>query len=805
VSAFGELLREYRVRAGLSQFDLAEKAQISPAAVSALERGVRKAPYRSTISLLAKALNLSAEERVALGGARQAGRSKSVTSGGLHNLRDERTSFVGRAADIADIIKLVERSRLVTVTGSGGIGKTRTAIEAAKQLLGHSWDETWFIDLGSVTDGEFVVSKIAYTIQPALTTSAGSIETLSVALAKRRMFLILDNCEHVIANAAQAADTILSRCPQITILATSRERLNVAGEFVYRLPSLLLPPDVPGRIERVQEYSAIDLFIQRAQALAPHLTFDSTNLSAVVDIVRRLDGIPLAIELTAAQVPVLGIETLRDRLHQEFDVSSGRRDLPARQQTVNAAIRWSFELLTTEEQALLCDASVFGGGFTLAAAEAVCAADELSASLVLQRLSTLVDKSLVNVESVDGGVRYALLESVRAFGLHRLHEEGGYTPVARRHARWFARLAADFEDAVISHERAVSLVADIDNLRNAIAWSLNAPVADDAVFAAEILCSFAPLWDFIGRPSEHRRLLEEVIKRIDESRHPRLLSRLLTKFILHAQREPVVLQTVDRAVRLCEQFGDDRARVRLHIVLTAVLSMHGMLAEADRSAERASNLLDSAELNDPALRLSFLANRHDLRMAQCRFDEARADLAAAEAHAAALGERLWTALYCYSRYSTLEYAAGNKHLAREFAERMISSEFNTYPVVEQNALERLAMLRLDAGDLDDAKESLTNLLLRLPVGESTMHSALEIAALYLALRGRSDTAAKLLGFVQRVVHSGFRRNLMKQDAHDRLCTLLREQLGPLVLAASEAEGALMGPAEAHAIALAAVE
>ncbi len=792
MSTFGELLREYRIRAGLSQSDLAEKARISPAAVSALERGIRQAPYQSTLSLLAKALNLDPEESSALKDARKTGRGKPAGGAASHNLHAERTSFVGRDADIADILKLVDRSRLVTITGSGGVGKTRVAIEAATQLLGRSWEEAWFTDLASLTDGEFIVSKIAYTIQPPLTGSAGSIDTLSRALANRRMFLILDNCEHVIANAAQAADAILSRCPHITILATSRERLNVAGEFVYRLPSLA-------------ESSAIDLFTQRAQALSSHLTFDSRNLPAVVDIVRRLDGIPLAIELTAAHVPLLGIETLRDRLHQEFDVPSGRRDLPARQQTVNAAIRWSFELLTAQEQSLLCDVSVFAGGFTLAAAEAVCAGDDLSGSLVVQCLSALVDKSLVNVESLDGRVRYSLLESVRTFALQRLHEMERYTAAARRHVQWFARLAQDFEDAVISREHAVSLLGDIENLRSAIAWALDAPLQEDRVFAAEILCSFSPLWDYIGRPGEHRRLLDDAIERLDESRHPLLLSRLLTKFILHAQREPVVLDKVDRAVRLCEQFGDDRAKVRLHIVLTAVLAMHGMLAEADRSAQRASELLAFEALNDSALRLSFLANRHDLRMAQRRFDDAREDVATAETLALALGERLWIALYCYSRYSTLEYAVGNKHLALEYAERMMADEFQTYPIVRQNALERLAILRLDEGDLEGAMQSLKSLLADLPVGESTMHSALEITALYLALRGRTDTAAKLLGFVRSVVHSGFRRNLMKQDAYDRLCLSLQEQLVSQELATAEADGSSMSASEAHAVALAALE
>ena len=801
-SAFGNLLREYRIRAGLSQSDLAEKAQISTAAVGALERGDRQAPYQSTVALLAKALHLNAEESAALESMRRNARSKSPKSAPQHNLRVERTSFVGRKPDIADIIKLIDRSRLVTIVGSGGIGKTRTAIEVATQLLGHSWDETWFIDLAPLTDGELIASKIAYTIQPALSESGGSIGTLAQAIAKRRMFLILDNCEHVIAHAAQAADTILGLCPHVTILATSRERLNVGGEFVYRLPSLLMPPDIPDRMNHAQDYPAVDLFIQRAQALAPQLTFDSTTLPTVVEIVRRLDGIPLAIELTAAQVAILGVETLRNRLYQEFDVPSGRRDLPARQQTVNATISWSFALLTAEEQQLLCDISVFAGGFTLNEAEAI-SADE---ALVLPRLSELVNKSLVNVERADCSARYTLLESVRTFGLQRLRETDGYTAVARRHAQLFARVADEYRYAEMSPELARELLPDIDNVRSAIAWSLNASAQDDRIYAGRIISAFDALWTYIGRPREYRQLLNEAIERIEESRDPLTVCRLLCSFINQAGREPVALGAVDRAVRLSEQCGDLRVKAELYIILTFTLQVHGMLMEADRWAQRAADLMKSEQLQVTSLHLSFLANRHELRMTQGRFEDARTDLAAAEALALAHGANYFVACHCYSRYSTLEYALGNKRLALEFAERMMASEFRTTSHVALGGLERLAMLRLDCGDVDGAVQPLREWLLLRPMEEFPTRGPLEIAALFLALRGRSHDAAKLIGSVHEVERrTHFRRNRMRENAHNRLCSLLQEQLSPEALAAAEAEGARLKPEQAQTEALAALK
>lgn len=230
---FGDVLREFRVRAGLSQSDLAEKAHISEAAVGALERGIRKTPYRNTVALLSKALGLTPQESVALANARSTARIGSAT-GIAHNLQTKRTSFVGRDANVEYVLKLLRRSRLVTITGSGGVGKTRVAMEAARQMLGDLWNEAWFVDLASLTDGNFVVAKIASSIRPPL-ARVDAVVTLATALTKRQMLLILDNCEHVIDHAAEVADAILERCPKVNILATSRERIDVAGEFVYRL------------------------------------------------------------------------------------------------------------------------------------------------------------------------------------------------------------------------------------------------------------------------------------------------------------------------------------------------------------------------------------------------------------------------------------------------------------------------------------------------------------------------------------------------------------------------------------------
>jgi len=264
-------------------------------------------------------------------------RSESPKGDVAAHLHLERTSFVGRDADITHIVKLLEKSRLVTLTGFGGIGKTRAALEVVKQLAGTAWDEICFVELSPLTDGAYIATKVASTIQPALTDRIETISALASALAKRRMLLILDNCEHVVTGAAHATDTILEACPHVTILATSREPLNIAGEVVYRLVSLSLPQKTPVRLEEAHAYSAVDLFIQRAEAADPRAAFGTESLGTIVNIARRLDGIPLAIELATAQSPILGLQTLQGRLDEHFNIPAGRRDLPPRLQKVKRA------------------------------------------------------------------------------------------------------------------------------------------------------------------------------------------------------------------------------------------------------------------------------------------------------------------------------------------------------------------------------------------------------------------------------------------------------------------------------------
>jgi predicted ATPase/DNA-binding XRE family transcriptional regulator len=805
--AFGDLLREFRLRAGLSQSELAERANISEAAIGSLERGVRKVPYRSTVALLARALDLSEQDSAALEVARAAARTKVARRGFAHNIAAERTSFIGREADVRHILRLLLRSRLVSVTGSGGVGKTRVVLETARRLIEGSFPEVWFIDLGPLADGDFLAAKIAHTVQPSLGGLADTLPKLASALAERHMLLILDNCEHIVEQAARAADTILEGCPRISILTTTRERLNVAGEFVYRLPSLTLPPTLPDRIEEAQKYSAIDLFVKRAEAADPRVDFNSTNLPLVVDVARRLNGIPLAIELTAAQLPVLGLEALQARLHEYADLSSGRRDLPARQQTVVATIQWSYDLLTPQERALLCDVAIFAGGFTLSAAEAVCARSGLARSLVLSILSSLVNKSLIDVQTLEDNVRYLLLESVRAFGLARLQESGRHTSVARDHAQWLAALAEEIESnyAYVSTEGAAALLPDLDNIRAALAWSLGATDMEDRAFAGVIVSGFFGLWECIGRGQEHRQWIESALARIDHEHQPLVASYLLRGFILRALYEPNTLDAIAKAVRLCEQSGNRLALAKLHIVVAQARAVHGMLAEAERSAELAARLLAAEQKQDSIFGVALLFSRSYIRMRQGRFDDARADLTHAQGLARSIGDRSYLVCMSYLRRSEVEYGAGDRVLALEYLQRMLDSEFGSDERVGTQALLGIVNLRLQLGDVEGAAEPLRELLLQVRRRQSETHAELEYAALALVLRQRSVAAARLLGCVGVLTGGpGFGRSPVRQDAYDLLCARLKELLDDDAIAAAAADGARLTADEAAAFALAAL-
>jgi predicted ATPase/class 3 adenylate cyclase len=347
------------------------------------------------------------------------------------NLPAQLTSFVGREQAITDVTQLLTTSRLVTLTGPGGTGKTRLALQVAAGVLEAYSDGVWLIELAPLSDAALVPQAVATALGLREDASRPILATLTDFLSARNLLLIIDNCEHVVEACAQLAGALLRGCPNVHILASSRETLGIAGEAPFRVPSLATPdPRRLPPIEMLTQYEAVRLFVERAAAVLPGFRLTHDNASAIAQVCSRLDGIPLALELAAARVTVLRVEQIAARLDDRFRLlTGGSRTAVPRQQTLRALIDWSYDLLAEAERVMLQRSSVFVGGWTLEAAEAVCAGDGLDHDEVLDVLAQLVNKSLVVADREQGQeTRYRLLETIRQYALERLVESGKRMP-----------------------------------------------------------------------------------------------------------------------------------------------------------------------------------------------------------------------------------------------------------------------------------------------------------------------------------------------------------------------------------------
>jgi predicted ATPase len=489
------LLRRYRLAAGLSQEELAERARLSVHAVSVLERGRRQVPYRGTVGLLVTALGLSPEEAAALeatvprrrgprtpvaaGAARSAAGAAEGTSPPPPpptNLPLALTSFVGRRREQDAVRALLGRSRLVTLTGAGGAGKTRLALALADELLGEYPDGAWFVELAPLSDPSLVPGAAAAAL--GLREEPGRpVQGLLLAyLTGKHLLLLLDNCEHLVAACAALAAALLGACPRVRILATSREGLGVPGERLYRVPSLAVPRlDQLPPPEELGAYPAVRLFVARAQERWADFALTEQNARAVASICARLDGMPLAVELAAARAGSLPLEAIAARLDDRFRLLTGgpRTALP-RQQALRATLDWSYGLLSGGEQRLLDRLSVFAGGWTLSAAEVICSGEGIEVGEVLDLLGNLVNKSLVQCEEASGDGRFGLLETVRQYAWERLKAAGEDVRLQERHLSWHRDLVEQAETELSGATQALrlrQLHRELDNLRAALRWA----------------------------------------------------------------------------------------------------------------------------------------------------------------------------------------------------------------------------------------------------------------------------------------------------------------------------------------------
>ncbi len=473
-SAFGALLRHYRLAAGLSQEALAERARLSTNGIGALERGYRRSPQRGTLALLASALMLDDEQRRALelaadsASPRRPGVSAlgALPAGGAPNLPLALTTFVGRETELEQIAALVRDHRLVTLIGPGGVGKTQTALRVATDLNGEG--PVCFVALAPVGDASLVAPAISSALGIQGVPDRALLDAALDYLKDKAVLLILDNCEHVIEGVAAVAGALLSRSPRVRIFATSREPLKTAGEYTYRLPSL-------------DSSSAVLLFSDRARAVDHRFNLDDENAPLVAEICRRLNGIPLAIELAAARVSALSLPALVERLGDRLKLLAGgaRAALP-RQQTMRATIEWSYNLLSERERRMFECLSVFAGGCSLDMAIAVCSEEGEGEEQIIELLSSLVDKSLLAADVGTDETRFVLLETTREYARERLAERGESEAIAERLARALLELACEIAGTETTYNARIdrplealrTMRAEQANFDEAMHWTL---------------------------------------------------------------------------------------------------------------------------------------------------------------------------------------------------------------------------------------------------------------------------------------------------------------------------------------------
>jgi len=563
-----------------------------------------------------------------------------------NNLPAQSASFVGRDLEVAEVRRLVESARLVTLTGSGGSGKTRLCLQAAAELLDGSGDGVWLVELASVSDQEAVAAAISGVLGITSRADRPVFETLLDALGPQHVLIVLDNCEHLIESCAKVADAILRRCPRVHLMTTSREPLGIGGETIYRVPPLSLPgPDdddalAPGGSD------AVALFMDRATTQAVELVLDKETAPLVVSICRRLDGMPLAIELAAARLRSMSLESLNDRLDQRFRLlTGGSRSVLPRQQTLAATVDWSYSLLNFSEQSVLRRLSVFAEGFDLEAAEAICARGDIEKFEVADILGSLVDKSLVVGEPTGGALRYRLLETIRQFAAERLVEldEREAALLRAAHGAHYLALAERAAPHLKGRDQGqwfAQMDADQANLRRALEHAANDP--DGTAQVLRFAVALRRYWWVRPRIDEAIALTVPVLARPEAHAEPELFAGALVTVAYLAGFFDVgtARHLGEQAVEIARQLDDERLLIESLCVLCAVCQFAG---DPDRgfplgaeAVERAERLGDDVWLGESLTRFLACGQLNDSTRTEQLFAEAVSCLERS-------GDQFWTA------------------------------------------------------------------------------------------------------------------------------------------------------------------
>ena len=731
-----------------------------------------------------------------------------------NNLPRMLTSFVGRESEIDEITALIHAHQLVTLVGSGGVGKTRTSLQVAANALDGSDDGVWFIELAPLSSGEYIPTTVAHALGLTLAAEVDPLESLVRALKGKCALLVFDNCEHLVEATARVVSALLNGCPNVKILASSRQGLGISGEETYRLPSLCVPDGNDSvRLSAIDalQSEAVALFVERAHTIDKRFALTDENAPVVADICRRLDGIPLAIELAAARVRMLSPRQLRERLDERFRVlTGGGRDVLPRQQTLRALIDWSHDLLDERERSLFRRLGAFVNGFTLEGAASVDNGDHSSELDIFDVLASLVDKSLVLAEPDGDTLRYRLLESTRVYALEKLDAAGERAVLASRHLRYlrsrFAELSARRERTGRLTELEEALQTELEDVRSALDGAL---VRSDTTEGGELLASIGTSWRAVGVEAEGIVRCERYLAALprDESQILSRLSSALSYLLSSCGRTVRAVEVATAAVTFARESGDPSTLVRALTQFASRAVAAGRLHEAEAAlveAEAIPEAIPEASASVP-MRLWLLESRAIFSHFCGDFETA------ARAH-----EQIRNADRSLGNPAVEAAAAGNlaelEH-SRGETRRAIAIVHETLPVVRSGGSRNLfaRFLHNLAGYLaavDDLAGALA--AAREAIGLNASHNPdfaivaipLEHVALVFALRGDLARAATLEGYADAAfARHGFEREFTENTTHDRLAALLREQLAPDELARLTDAGAALAPEAAIALAL----